>query len=95
MERVAQHALPALRTQRRGVGQGVRRVWKGKMTNDLHASGAFYAAQLTRFKCEHCRHKSAFLISLMDYQSVRRKKVCSKCSEKLFRRGWVYTGEPI
>jgi hypothetical protein len=65
------------------------------MSNDLHASGAFYAAQLTRFKCEHCRKPAAFLVPVMDYQSVRRKKVCSACSEKLFLRGWVYTGEPI
>lgn len=63
--------------------------------NDLHASGAFYAAHLTRFKCEQCRKKAAFLVPIMNYHGVKRKKVCMDCAERLFRRGWVYTEEPI
>jgi hypothetical protein len=57
--------------------------------NELHASGAFYAAQLTRFRCEWCGCKCAFVVEMFSRNLAVSQSCCAGCAAWLKRKGWV------
>ena len=59
--------------------------------NELHASGAFYASMLTRFKCEFCQKPSAFVVEMFSRNLKASLSCCSSCSNQLKKDGWLDT----
>jgi hypothetical protein len=59
--------------------------------NELHASGAFYAAQLTRFKCQWCWGKCAFVVEMFCPNLGVGYSCCPECAARLSKAGWINT----
>ena len=57
--------------------------------NELHASGAFYAAHLTRFRCEWCGEKCAFVVEMFNRNLTVSQSCCAVCATSLKRKGWT------
>ena len=60
-------------------------------TNELHASGEFYAAHLARFKCEWCWQRSPFLIEMFNRKLRVGYSCCPACATRLADQGWINT----
>ena len=57
--------------------------------NELHASGAFYAAQLNRFRCEWCGQKCAFVVEMFSRNLTVSLSCCPECAAKLKSKGLI------
>ena len=58
-------------------------------TNELHASGEFYAAQLKRYHCENCRRAAAFLVEVYSDEIKTGLSCCAACVNTLIKQGWI------
>lgn len=54
----------------------------------MSATGQFYAAQLTRFTCEWCRCKAAFVVVIWSKELNTMVSACAKCADYLKKEGW-------
>ena len=57
-------------------------------TNELHASGEFYAAHLARFTCEWCKQKAAFVVVMWSREIQMMVSACPTCADFLKKEGW-------
>ena len=60
-------------------------------TNELHASGEFYAAHIARFKCEWCWQRCAFVVEMFNATLRTGYSCCPACAARLKDQGWVNT----
>lgn len=57
-------------------------------TNELHASGEFYAAHIARFPCEWCKENVPFCVVMFSKEIGMMVSACSTCAEFLRKEGW-------
>ena len=57
-------------------------------TNELHASGEWYAAHLSRFTCEWCKKKTPFCIVMFSKPLNMMVSACAECADLLKKEGW-------
>lgn len=54
----------------------------------MSATGEFYAAHLTRFTCEWCKRKAAFVVVMWSKELNTIVSACPECAAYLKKEGW-------